>query len=220
MLDQNNRVTTANGRNGVHAIVKSVGLETQFDVGEWSITERFRFAANSGEASQLGTIVSGPASFIGLVVAGPGASFSYVNGPNAGQAIANPAGINGNGLLDYALGMNVKLNDLNTTTNDLRASRGWKIGGGTLTSTGGVYYSSQNIDMYWSFATLVHDVAPNGNSALVDVIAANGTCHPEWGRRLFVSGHARLPSPVRCQLPGDRALCVAELQDRCARHRR
>jgi outer membrane receptor protein involved in Fe transport len=175
MLDQDNRPTVATGRNGLRAIVKSVGMETQFDVGEWSITDRFRFAANSGEYNQQGPIVFGPASLIGMVVGAPGASFSYATGPRTGQVITDPTSLNGNGLLNYTSAMNVKLNDLNTTTNDLRASRGWKIGEGTLTTTGGIYYSSQNIDLYQNFVMLVQDVAANGNTALVNVIAADGT---------------------------------------------
>jgi outer membrane receptor protein involved in Fe transport len=169
MLDQDNRLTTANARNGIHAVSKSVGLETQFDIGEWSITDRFRFAANSGEFNQQAPMLLAPASVIAQIVGGPGATLSYLTGPNAGRTITNGAT-----LLNYGLAINGKLNDLATTTNDLRASRGWDLGTGTLTTSGGVYYSSQNIDMYWNFTTTLQDVAADGLSALVNVAAANG----------------------------------------------
>ncbi|WP_374531152.1 TonB-dependent receptor domain-containing protein [Novosphingobium sp.] len=174
-FDQNNRLTTNDARNGNRGVVKSLGAEAQFDIAGWTVSEKFRYAAISGEYNEAMPLILGPSALIGMVVAGPGATFSYASGPNAGQVITNPATLNGNGLLSYTLNMNARLNDMGNVTNDLRLSRVWELGEGKLTTTAGVYYSSQNIDMYWNFASVVQDVVGGGNSALVDVYTAGGT---------------------------------------------
>ncbi len=169
MLDQDNRLTIADARNGIHAVSKAFRLETQFDIGEWSVTERFRFSANSGEFNQQAPMITGPASVVVPILGGAGATLSYATGPNAGRTITD-----GNTLLSYALAINARLSDLGTVTNDIRASRGWSVGKGTLTTSGGVYYSSQDIGMFWHLTTTVQAVAANGNSAFVNIAAANG----------------------------------------------
>ncbi|QQV78669.1 TonB-dependent receptor [Sphingomonas aliaeris] len=163
MLDQDNRVTTASGRNGIRAVSSAVGLEAQFEVDEWSVTERFRFSANSGEFNQVATMAIAPAN----VFRGTG-NLTYANGPKTGQAVSADT------LMILGLSINAKLNDLGTVTNDVRASRGWDVGSGTLTTSGGVYYSSQDIDMFWSFTTTVQDVAANGASSFVNIATPDG----------------------------------------------
>lgn len=179
-IDQNNQITTVNARNGNRGVVKSVGFETKFDVSHWTTTDKFRYAMISGEYNEALPMIVAPTATIGYLLAGSGATMSYVNGPNAGQTISASTAINGNGLLDLALNIDAKLNNLNNMTNDLRTSRVWDIPGGKLTTTAGLYYSSQNLDMYWDFNTLVEDVAGK-NTAFVDVADSTGTLQTQDG---------------------------------------
>lgn len=171
-LDQQNQFEAGDSREGIHAVTKSVGLEAKFDIDEWTLTERFRYAANSGSFNGQRALSIGSSSLPGQLAAGnPNATLVYATGPNAGQVITNPATVNGNGLFAQSLLIHAQLNDLDNVINDVRLSRVWNFGGGKLTTTGGLYYSSQNIDMYWTPLTALQDLAGDGNSARVDVIS-------------------------------------------------
>ena len=63
-------------------------------------------------------------------MAGAGATARYANGPNAGQLV--PADANGNGLLSFNYISHSRARSLDYFTNDLRATKVWKAGGGNL----------------------------------------------------------------------------------------
>ena len=172
-LDENNNPKLYDARQGIHPVVKSIGLEAKFDIGDWTISERFRFSDISGSIFENLPVATGPAAGFSVDNGGPGATLSYANGPRAGQAI-NPATLNGNGLLMASLPMNGDLKSLDNITNDLRASRIWDIGGGKLTTTVGFYKADQSFDSFWTFATILQDVVGGGNAALVDITTAGG----------------------------------------------
>lgn len=184
-LDGNNNLVRHDARDGSHAKVKSFGLETQFDLGDWTITEKFRYADMSAHLMQNLPLTVAPATALATLFGGPGATLSYATGPNAGDAIADPASLNGNGLLSMSLLMDVKVNSLDNMTNDLRASRVWEIGGGRLTTTAGFYKSSQAFDADWSFLTVLSDVRGGGNAALVNVTTATGIMTTQDGYTAF-----------------------------------
>ena len=174
--NKDNVITRNPMSDGMHSKVKSVGVETQFDIGEWTITERFRYSDISGSnrSVYLSAPLTGPASAIASIWGGPGARLSYASGPLAGQAIANPATLNGNGLLASAILFDTDIDDLTNVTNDIRASRVWDFGGGKLTATAGFYKAAQTIDTSWHWGSVLMDVNGNGQGALVNVSAGNG----------------------------------------------
>ncbi len=184
-LDRNNQPVAENFHDGMHAISKSVGLEAQFEIAGWSVTERARYSANSGDLFRMVPGSVNTASAIATTIGGAGAALSYASGPNTGQAITNPAGLNGNGLLASVYLAKVKLHSLNNFTNDLRANRVWKLGAGDLTVTAGVYKAMQTIDMDWLYSTAVQDVVGGGNASLVDVTNAAGTKVTQNGYSAF-----------------------------------
>jgi len=172
-LDRDNSIAREDAREGLHAKVKSVGLDAQFDVGGWTITEKFRIADVSGSANIVRPIAVAPAAALAFNFGGPGATLSYATGPLAGQAI-NPLTLNGNGLLTSTVQGNIEAKSLDNVTNDLRASRVWKVGDGNLTTTVGYYKSSQDYDAYYSFLNVLTDVNGDGDTALVNVRTAAG----------------------------------------------
>jgi outer membrane receptor protein involved in Fe transport len=174
-LDRDNHPVAENFHDGMHAMSKSIGLEAQFTLDGWSISEKARYSANSGNFYRdvPGTIA--PAATLITSTGGAGATASYANGPLAGTPITNLTGLNGNGLLASVYVAEAKVHSLDNFTNDLRANKVWKVGKGDLTVTAGVYKSSQKVDMDWLYSTLLQDVVGGGNGALVNVANAAGT---------------------------------------------
>lgn len=164
-----------NVENGIRAKAKSFGVEAQFSVADWSITERFRFSDMSGHSDLVYPIAVGPAAgFAQLFSGGAGADLSYATGPSAGLAI-NPATVNGNGLLALSANVHIDIKSVRNVTNDLRASRVWEVGGGELTTTAGIYKAQQDLNIDPYIVTTVQDVRGNGKTARVDLTLLNGT---------------------------------------------
>lgn len=68
----------------------------------------------------------------------------------------------------------VDLKSLNNITNDIRLNGKVPLGGGTLSITGGVYASRQDIETDWLWTSFVQSVADGGAATLVDVRTASG----------------------------------------------
>lgn len=180
-LDENNNITRSNRLEGARGIVKSIGLEAQFSIADWSISERFRFSDVSASVNSNLVAAVSPAQALADSLAGPGAILSYATGPNAGRTITNPASINGNGLIALLVPIDTRLKSLDNMTNDLRASRVWDIGKGKLTMTFGFYKSSQDLNSVWQWTSVLSDIAGNGNTGLVNVSTSGGTAITQNG---------------------------------------
>ncbi|WP_296595688.1 TonB-dependent receptor, partial [Phenylobacterium sp.] len=189
-LDQDNNLTREDIRGGQHAVVKSIGLDAQFDVQGWTITEKFRFADIGGSNLTVRPIAVAPAAALAFAYGGPGGTLSFATGPQAGQAIASPAALNGNGLLTSTVLIDTKIKSLDNATNDIRASRVWDIGGGDLTTTVGFYKSSQDYKSFWSFINALTDVRGDGDSSLIDVKNAAGVLQSQNGYLAYGIGGA------------------------------
>jgi len=173
-VDQDNNPAMLDRREGNRSKVASLGLEAQFDVAGWSLSNRVRYARISGSYNETLPSATLPVATFAMAFGGPGASLRYATGPNAGATISPASTINGNGLVANALDLNARINSMDNFTNDLRGSRVWDLGKGKLTTTAGFYASSQDVDLYYDFGNSAYDLASGGNSAFIDVIAANG----------------------------------------------
>jgi outer membrane receptor protein involved in Fe transport len=180
-LDRNNLPVITPTSDGMHAKSKAIGLEAQFDVAGWTITERGRFSRNSGSIgrSQVSSVFAGNALPAALG-AGTG-TLTYASGPLRGQTITNPAALNGNGLIIQTLANRFDLNSLDYFTNDLRATRSWDVGAGSLTLTGGVYKSSQDVDTDWYYQNYYQDLLGDGRSSLINFTNAAGVAQTQDG---------------------------------------
>ncbi len=174
VLDGNNNPVVHDVAEGISSKVKSVGIESQLDLAGWTITERFRYSDITGSFVTPFTSAFLPATQGAALLGGAGAQLSYANGPLAGQAIADPSALNGNGLLAALNILDLRLKSMNNVTNDVRASRVWDLGDGDLTTTAGFYAARQTIarDALWS--TMISDVRGDGRAALIDVATAGG----------------------------------------------
>ncbi|MDE2404557.1 MAG: TonB-dependent receptor [Sphingomonadales bacterium] len=178
-LDSNNRIAANPYSDGVHSKMKSIGLEAKFDVAGWTINEKFRYADISGHVTMPYTFANASAalpfrsidSAAAIMAMMHATSLSWATGPNAGQAIADPSTIAGNGLLALMSNEDVTINGVNNAINDLRASKVWDFGNSELTFTAGYYKSIQDIDAAWTWSTTVSDIAGGGNANLVNMAA-------------------------------------------------
>jgi outer membrane receptor protein involved in Fe transport len=165
--DRNNNRRIYDVTDGISAKVTAFGLEAQFEVAGFTLTNRFRYSDVSGTYYDISPFFTAPAAALASF-GGPGAQLRYAAGPNTGQTI--PAAQ----VLTLTARINADLEGLDNVTNDLRASRVWDAGDGKLTTTLGLYNSSQQIQMFWNFASTLQDIAGGGKSAPVDLFAGNG----------------------------------------------
>ncbi|ATE65058.1 TonB-dependent receptor domain-containing protein [Rhizorhabdus dicambivorans] len=181
-LGADNRPVTDDLGDGMHPVVKQIGLEARVEPGEgWTISERFRFADISGRFIAPFPALVGDAATVAAALGGPGATLRHATGPLAGQAIAAPAGLNGNGLLAQNVVFDTRLNQLDNITNDLRAIRDISIGEARLSLTGGLFLTRQRIDTDWTWSSVVSEVRGDGRAALVDIRTAAGVPQTDRG---------------------------------------
>jgi outer membrane receptor protein involved in Fe transport len=166
-VDANNRPILIDAADGLAAKVAAIGLEAQFEVAGFTVTNRFRFSDVSGAYNDAVPFVTAPAPFF-RQFGGPGAQLSYAAGPNSGQAITDAR------LLALSVRLHADLESLDNATNDLRATRVWELGEGKLTTTAGLYTSSQDVAMFWNFTSTLQDLAGGGRNAPVTISTATG----------------------------------------------
>lgn len=173
-LDQNNQLAAFPIATGQSAVSKSVGLEAQFEVAGWTITEKMRYAANGGDFSRAFPNSANTVSAFAAGQGGAGSTARYASGPLDGQAILPTDLINGNGLLSLYFVSFVRARSLDNFTNDLRASRVWELPGGKLTTTLGAYLATQDLHTTWLHTAMDIDVAGNARTSMVDITSAAG----------------------------------------------
>lgn len=185
VLDGANNVADHDVAEGQGAEASSFGVETRVDLSGWTVTERFRYAAMSATLISPFSSVFAPAGVLAQRLGGAGATLSYANGARAGEAITDPATLNGNGLLAAINMLDLRLNSFDNVTNDIRASRVWNVGAGDLTTTAGFYAARQTIDRDALWTTLLSDVRGDGDAALVNLRTAGGTALTQDGFYAF-----------------------------------
>lgn len=173
-LDGNNQPVLDDVTAGQHPIVKSVGVESKFEIAGFDVTERFRYANMSNHYMGIYYAQFVPAALMPAAFGVPGGTLSYASGPNAGAAVANPTTLNGNGVGALMMLADTDLHNLNNVTNDIRASRVWNVGGNDLTTTVGLYSSHQTIDSDWNWVSVLSGVASDGNAQLLDLSTPTG----------------------------------------------
>ncbi len=171
-LDGNNNRRVTSIRDGMRAMVTTLGLEAQFEVADGlKLEERFRWSSVKGRfvspfPSEVGA-AAGIGNSVGQLLTGAAGNYNlvYANGPNMGRAFNNA-----NGLLMRTHLFNTEINDFGGFTNDLKLIKDF----GKVTATLGFYKARQNIDMDWTWDSFLMEVQGN-NAALVDVVnPANG----------------------------------------------
>lgn len=181
-LNSAGAVRRRNFVDGVEVKAMALGFEAQFGVGEWTITNRFRYADQSTRNTTLVNSAAAPAAAFATRFGGAGATFRYAAGPRAGQPFDAASG---NGLVGLSFFSDNDAPDVSNMTNDLRASRVWNVSGGDLTTTAGFYRSNQKFVSEIGFATFFQDVAGGGQAVPLNLFSAAGTAVTDGGYRNF-----------------------------------
>jgi outer membrane receptor protein involved in Fe transport len=178
-LDSVNRVTAYSVKDGQHSESKSLGLEAQFELGGWTLTDRIRYSTASGQFLRGFPSTIAPIATVANALAGAGAVATYANGPNAGKVV--PTNANGNGLLSnfYVNSYNLRSGD--HFANDFRGTRVWRVGQGDFTVTGGLYIASQTIAADAMQVSMVTDVVGGAQAALVNLTSSGGVAQTQDG---------------------------------------
>ncbi|TCP37014.1 outer membrane receptor protein involved in Fe transport [Sphingomonas sp. BK235] len=176
VLDRTNRPIVADLGEGQRIVEHSVGVEAQFDIAGWTVTERLRYAGISGELTAPFNTVYGYLDRGKKDLGGEGAVLTFVGGARAGQAISfdAPSPLNGNGLIRAMASLHMPIHDYDDVTNELRVTRVFDTGPGELTTTAGFYAARQTIDRDTLWATQLADVRGHGESALINITTATG----------------------------------------------
>ena len=189
-LDRNNNPAAFPMNTGQTTKSKSVGFEAQFEIGDFTITEKARYAINGGDFSRTFPNRADTVANFAASIGGAGATARYASGPLTGQLV--PSDANGNGLLALYFSSFVRAASLDNFTNDLRATRVWEMGGGKLTTTAGLYYASQALDTTWLHTSQVIDAAGGGQTAMVDIFNAAGQAQTQNGYFAYGRGASGL----------------------------
>jgi outer membrane receptor protein involved in Fe transport len=144
-----------NGRNqlepydvadGLNHQVKSIGLETSFDLGGVDLSTKTRYQKISGEF--LGFFTSGALNAAQL------AGSTYFNGSRAGQAVT--AANLPNGVASDVAVFDVNLDDLSNFANDVRLSKNFEMGSdSSLDLAVGHFFMKQNFKQDWHWTRIV-----------------------------------------------------------------
>lgn len=156
-----------NGRNqlepydvadGLHHKVKSIGIETNFELGGGiELSTKSRYQDISGEF--LGFFSYGALNAASL------AGSTYFNGPRAGTAVT--AANLPNGFASEVAVFDVNLDDMSNFANDARLSKTFEMGGSTLDVAVGHFFMHQNFKQDWHWTRLV--TTTENDAALINV---------------------------------------------------
>lgn len=181
VLNENNQPIQEDLRNGHHVKERSFGVEGRFELSDWTITDRFRYADRSGQLiGPFSNLMLSPAAALTRLGA-TGGTFRYATGSNAGQVIADPTTLNGNGLIGIYNIRDRRQQDVGNVINDIRASRVWSLGDGDLTTTAGFYASRQHIDTSILYGVAVSELRGGGAAELLDVFTSAGVARTANG---------------------------------------
>jgi len=169
-----NRVTT-DLSDGLHVETGAFGGEASFGLaGGWTVDDKFRVAINSGDFVGPYPADVDTAQNLANSIGGAGSTVRYATGPNAGQIIANPARLNGNGLAVNTVLFNTTIPDFDNFANQLNIAKTFNTRSvGDITVTAGYFKDVQDLVMDWHWTDYLLEVKGN-NPQLLDVYNAQG----------------------------------------------
>ena len=160
--------------DGYHTKSTSIGGEFNYRLrDDWVIDNKFRYSDNSGDFIGMYPASVDTAQNQANGIGGTGSTLQFATGPNAGQAIANPAALGGNGQAIAVTMFNSTLNDLSNFTDDLKLTREFRVADGPAHVTLGFYHDTQTIDEDWHWNEYL-ETAQGKGAQLLNVVNAGG----------------------------------------------
>jgi outer membrane receptor protein involved in Fe transport len=164
VLSKNNTPVSTNVNDGLKVKSDSVGLEGSFNLGDgWTLSDKFRTSDNSGR-------------FAGVFAANNGTvgNYTFATGPNKGKAY--------NGRAFSAVVFNTSIDDAGNTLNDTRLAKTFALAGGSkLTTTAGLYLSTQKLALTWNFNEYLMQATGDKPALLQTSSTTPGLVGPAFG---------------------------------------
>ena len=150
-LTKNNTMVGSDVNDGLRVQQTSFGLETELKLADgWKLSEKFRQSANTGRFISLF-----PANDVTSAAAGT----VYATGPLKGKAYSGRAFTN--------TVFNTSLDDLGSTTNDVKLSKTFaQADGSKINTTFGLFMNVQKVALTWNFNQYLMQATDN-NPALL-----------------------------------------------------
>src|SRR5471032_1944417 len=163
-LGKNNTAVSTNVNDGLKVKSDTLGLEGSFGLGDgWNVSDKFRTASNSGR-------------FTGVFAADNGTvgNYTYATGPSKGLPY--------NGRAFSAVVFNTSIDDAGNTLNDTKLAKTFKLAGGSsLTTTAGLYLSTQKLALTWNFNEYLMQASGDKPALLQTASATPGLVGPAFG---------------------------------------
>jgi outer membrane receptor protein involved in Fe transport len=152
-LSKNNTMVNSNVNDGLRVKSDSFGVETELKLaGGWKLTEKFRTSENSGRFISI---------FPGDDVASAAAGTKYATGPKKGQAYS--------GKSFTATVFNTSMDDMGSTTNDVKLSKTFaQADGSKITTTAGLFVNVQKVALTWNFNQYLMEATDNNPALLAN----------------------------------------------------
>ncbi|HJV60384.1 MAG TPA: TonB-dependent receptor [Albitalea sp.] len=180
-VNRNGEVVATDLADGYYSKSRALGLEASARLAKnWTFDGKFRVAATSGRFVGPYPASVDTAAALAQQIGGTGATLRYATGPQAGQAVADPASLNGNGLAVRTHLFNTTLGDLGNFSFDLKLARAFASNGVSTRITLGYFKSQQKIDQDWHWNTYLLEVKGK-DAALLDVVDAQGNLVTQRG---------------------------------------
>lgn len=164
VLSKNNTPVSTNVNDGLKVKSDSVGLEGSFNLGDgWTLSDKFRTSDNSGR-------------FAGVFAANNGTvgNYTFATGPNKGKAY--------NGRAFSAVVFNTSIDDAGNTLNDTKLAKTFALADGSkLTTTAGLYLSTQKLALTWNFNEYLMQATGDKPALLQTSSATPGLVGPAFG---------------------------------------
>ncbi|VAV96691.1 Predicted sucrose-specific TonB-dependent receptor [hydrothermal vent metagenome] len=161
-----NVVKNSDLADGIRSKVKSIGVETSFDVGNGiSFVNKARYQDISGNFN--GTFTHNVDGFENRFGTNSGASI--FNGPNAGGLISDSSltALTGNNLVSEVAYFDVELDDMSNFADELKLSKSFEMAASTLDITAGYFFMNQKFKQDWHWNAFL--TTTQNNAALIDV---------------------------------------------------
>jgi outer membrane receptor protein involved in Fe transport len=163
-LDKNNGHVSSNVNDGLSVKSDTLGLEGALDLGDgWKLSDKFRHASNSGR-------------FIGIFPSNNGTvgSYTIATGPDKGKSY--------NGRAFSAVVFNTSIDDAGNTLNDTKLAKTFALADGAkLTTTAGLYLSTQKLGLTWNFNEYLMQASGDKPALLQTANATPGLIGPAFG---------------------------------------
>lgn len=164
VLSKNNTPVSTNVNDGLKVKSDSIGLEGSFNLGDgWTLSDKFRSSDNSGR-------------FAGVFAANNGTvgNYTFATGPNKGKAY--------NGRAFSAVVFNTSIDDAGNTLNDTKLAKTFSLADGSkLTTTAGLYLSTQKLALTWNFNEYLMQATGDKPALLQTASATPGLVGPAFG---------------------------------------